>query len=116
MPAWNTKQITEDLSTIITVTEIANHEPEDPYFTTGTLDITLGGVEDTLSVKGFNLEEIFLAEDEDANVAYVELTDGLTSGGGLNSVDYRLARAYIDVRQYFINRGFKVVPTMDVYF
>lgn len=114
MPKWNTAQIMGDLGTIIPVTAIENNGGEDA--TTDNLVITLGGVVDQLFVKGFIPKTYRIEETDNIDVSHVELTDDLYSSGGLNSLDFRLARAYIDVRQYFINRGFEVVPTMDVYF
>lgn len=114
MAQWNTEQIMADLGVIIPVIAIDNAGGEDA--TTDNLIITLGGVEDKLFVKGFIPDTYRIEETNNIDVTHVELTDGLTSAGGLNSHDFRLARAYIDVRQYFLNRGFEVVPTLDVYF
>lgn len=114
MAKWNTEQIMADLGIIIPVIGIDNNGGEDA--STDSLVITLGGVVDKLFVKGFIPEKDWLEETDNIDVSHVELSDGLTSAGGLNSHDYRLARAYIDVRQYFVNRGFEVVSTMDTYF
>lgn len=114
MAFWNTEQIMADLGIIIPVTAITNNGGEDA--STDNLELTLGGVEDKLFVKGFIPDTYRIDETDNIDVTHIELTDGLSSAGGLNSHDFRLARAYIDVRQYFINRGFNVVPTMDAYF
>ena len=114
MAFWNTEQIIADLRNIITVVDITNNGGEDA--STDNLVITLGGVVDTLQVKGFIPDTYRIDETDNIDVTHIELTDGLSSAGGLNSHDFRLARACIDVRQYFINRGFNVVPSMDDYF
>jgi hypothetical protein len=114
MAQWNTKQIMADLRTIIPVTAIDNTGGEDS--STDNLVLMLGGVEDKLFIKGFIPEKFWIDTTDDIDVSHVELTDGLSGRGGLNSHDFRLARAYIDVRQYFINRGFDVVPRMSEYF
>jgi len=116
MAHWNTKQIMEDLAIIIPVIAVDFNEGED--YTTEQVVLTLGGCEEKLFVRGFNLDNSVVPNEtiSDADVSAVELSDGRSSAGGLASKDFRVARAYIDVRQYFINRDFEVVPTMDAYF
>jgi len=114
MPKWNTELIRDELEVIIPITAIKVEEGED--YTTDRLILTMGGVEDTLLVRGFSITGERTENTSNVDIDYVELTDGLTSDGGLQSRDYRLARTYIDVRQYFINRGFNVVPSLDPYF
>lgn len=106
MAKWNTQQIVEDLKTIVGIVEIQVVPASEALvnLTTESLVITLGGVEDSLFVFGFN----FFGNDP----REIQLTDGISRFRGLSSTDYRLARAYIDVRQYFINRDFKVVGNM----
>lgn len=117
MAHWNSERILKDLEGIIPVLSVVNQGPGGDY-DTDVLIVTLGGIEEKLFVRGFDPDTFCGMEPNrsDMNVSYVELTDGLDSRGGLKGTDYRLARAYIDVRQYLLNRGFEVVDTMDSYF
>jgi hypothetical protein len=114
MPRWNTQLIKDELEVIIPITSIEVEEGED--YTTDRLTLKMGGVEDTLFVRGFSITGERTENTYDVDIENIELTDDLSSDGGLQSRDYRLARTYIDVRQYFINRGFNVVPSLDPYF
>jgi hypothetical protein len=51
----------------------------------------------------------------DCDVDMVVLTDGADSRGGLNVNDPDLGQAYIKIKQYLIDKGFEVVPTLDDY-
>ena len=114
MGHWNTTQIIQDLSTIVGIVEITNSDQLGDY-TTDQLIIRVGGCKDQLWIVGFNAEGI-INSPSDVDVKYIEVTDRLTSIGGLNSTDYQCARIYIDVRQYFLNRNFVVVRQMEYYF
>ena len=113
MAKWNSEQIMADLGIILPVIAVENTGAGCEVDTDNLL-LTLGGVEDKLYVHGFSLHG--LDNTSDVDVDYAVVTDGLESGRDLASTDYRLARAFIDVRQYFINRGFTVVPSMGSYF
>jgi hypothetical protein len=115
MAHWNTQQITEDLKTIVGVIDVVNNGQGGSY-DTDNLIIEIGGAEDKLWVCGFNVDDNAIEETSDVDVEFVELTDGLQSDHGLSSSDFKVARMYIDVRQYFINRGFNVVDSMNAYF
>lgn len=117
MGKWNTEQIMADLAIILPVIKVEKTDFGGDH-DTSRIVLTLGGVEDSLFIRGFDDENSFedLPDRDNLEVPYVEITDGLSSLGGLTGTDYRLARAYIDVRQYFINRDFEVVNTIDTYF
>ncbi len=101
MTKWNIDTIADDLKTIVGVIKI-NYDKNTP-----NLSIQLGGCEDWLFVCGFDSKD-------DGIIDSVEIWD--SHGHGLNSHDFRLARLYIEVRQYFINRNFNFVQRMeDVY-
>lgn len=102
-----------DLGLILPVIAVENAGPGGEVDTDNLL-LTLGGVEDKLYVHGFSLYG--LDNTSDVDVDYAVVTDGLESGRELASTDYRLARAFIDVRQYLINRGFKIAGNMGDYF
>ena len=115
MPNWNTTQIIQDLTTIVGVEEIISAGTGGDV-DTDNLCLKLAGTDgQALFVRGFD-DTKYITTPSNVDVIMVELTDGLDSRGGLNSHDFRVARAYIDVRQYFINRGFEVVPTLKAYF
>jgi len=111
MPQWNTNTITNDLKNIVGVINIKNLGAQGKA-DTDNLVLEFGGVEDKLFVCGFS-DTTELNDSTNECIDFVELTDGLNSSGGLNSHDFRLARAYIEVRQYFINRNFDVVVSKD---
>lgn len=112
MPNWNTKTIIDDLTHIVGVESITNNGA-DGEIDTDQLALLLAGTDgQRLFIRGFDPDiEVFDPSNE--NVSMVELNDGLSSRGGLNSHDFRVARAFIDVRQYFINRGFEVVDSLE---
>lgn len=117
MPIWNSAEIANDLRHIVGVVNI-NNAGVGGDWDTDNLVIVLAGTDDqNLFVRGFDPEQRDSYPDSgNVEVTMVELSDRLSSDGGLNSHDFRVARAYIDVRQYFINRGFDVVLSMRAYY
>lgn len=112
MPNWNTETVINDLRTIVGVESISHRVPNGDH-DTDNLTLLLAGTDgQNLLVRGFN-PDFRIFDTSDGNVPMVELSDGLSKYGGLSSHDFRVARAYIDVRQYFINRGFEVCTNMN---
>lgn len=85
--------IADDLRTFVGVINVNQMVKTIPH-----LGIELGGCNDWLFVFG--------NENKNGVIDSVEISDSL--GVGLNSHDFRLARLFIEVRQYFINRGITV--------
>jgi hypothetical protein len=100
MEYWNTDLIIEDLKTIVGVIAIDQYDQINMN-ETATLKIRLGGVDNDLI--------IITGVLKNSKIDYIILKAGPYSDPGLSSTDMRVARAYIEVRQYFINRGVKVV-------
>lgn len=115
MAHWKTDDISADLIRIPGVKSVTENGQGGDY-DTNNLIIDLKGTSDQLRVCGFDDESGELVTIDDADVPMVELTDGLSSNGGLNSRNLKTAKVYILIRQYFIDKGFEVVPTMNAYF
>jgi hypothetical protein len=110
MPIWNTQQVTSDLLNIVGVNSISSSEGIS--YTTASLILHLAGTGgQDLFVTGYK-GIVDLDNPSDIEVSMIELRDNYYRGG-LNSHDFRVARAYIDVRQYFINRGFDVIQSIE---
>lgn len=93
MTQWNEKQIIEDLSELIGVLEIKVVPSDTPVYT-NTLELTLGGA----------IGKVYTWYRYDMNSVYI--TNGCQPS--LSTKDMRLARLFIEVRQYFLNRDFEV--------
>jgi len=114
MAQWNTKQIAKDLKLIPGVEKVKIYPPGGDVDTDNII-VKIKGADDSLFVSGFD-DEDDPANPSDVDVPFIELTDGLSSDGGLNSTDKKVARVYIEIRQYFLNRAFYVVNTHKAYF
>lgn len=68
-----------------------------------------------LSVYGFRVEG-YITDPTNADVEMVVLTDGLDSGGGLNTGDAKTCAMYGELMTRLSGAGFDVVPTLDPYF
>jgi hypothetical protein len=115
MAKWNSEQIMADLGIILPVIAVKNNGIGHRAVT-DNIELALGGVEDILYIAGFTPDFLDVENPSDRDVTHIVVTDGIINGISLTSTDYRLARAYIDVRQYFINRGFIVVQGIGDYF
>ena len=114
MPRWNTNQVIADLQVLLPTARITNQGPGGDV-DTDNLHIGLLDCSDSLFVCGFD-DANDITTPGDVDVPFLELTDGLDSRGGLNSYDGRVAQAYMQVRQYFLSKGFVVCPTLKDYF
>lgn len=73
--------------------------------------------EDTLWIRGFTLVDYTLKRDpSDMDIEAIEVTDGLTSGGGLNSEHLNTSVVYAHIVSILRQNGHSVVPTMNDYF
>lgn len=115
MAHWNTDQITSDLQALFPKAKITN-QGQGGDVDTDNLHIKLKGSTDGLFICGFDDEVEDTLANTDVDVPYIEITDGLDSRGGLNSSDQKVAEAFIVARQYFIKKGFHVVPTHKAFF
>lgn len=114
MPNWNTEKIINDLWNIPNVDGITN-EGQGGDVDTDNLCIHFRNSPHPLYVCGFDTEND-ITSPADIDVPMIELSDRLYSNGGLNSSNRITSIAYIDIREYFMNLGFHVVPTHKDYF
>ena len=68
-----------------------------------------------LTISGFKVEGD-VTEAGDAEIDMVEVSDGMTSDGGLNTSDPATCRMYAEVVILLRGASFEVVPSMDAYF
>jgi len=114
MPIWKTDSIISDLKTLHPlIIDVENTGPDGGSDTDNIL-VTVKG-DGHFYVCGFD-EEDDIVDTSFAEVELVQVSDGEDSRGGLNRKDFESAQAYIYIRQYFINKGFEVVNTIDDYF
>jgi hypothetical protein len=114
MAKWNTQKVISDLSKIPTIIDITDDGPGGDV-DTDNLIIEIDGANEQLWVCGFD-DENDIIDSSDVDVPFIELTDGLDSRGGLNSRNPKVAKVYIDIRQYFLDLGFEVVTTHKAFF
>ena len=116
MYQWNTKQIEEHLKQIPGVAKVTVNPPGGDV-DTDNIVLTINGADDRLFIAGFEVRsDRELPNKSDVEVEMVELTDGTDCTGGLSSDDFRVAEAFIHVRQYFVVNGAAVVDRMRDYF
>ena len=114
---WNTKRIVAYLETI---EELSSVEVQMPGGDVDAENIvcTVRGTDDYIFVRGFSTDDAFMdipyEEKGDIDVEFVEVTD--QSGHGLQSNDFAVAKAYIEVRQHFVGGGAIVVDHLKDYF
>lgn len=116
MPHWITGNIISDLNKISNVSSVESNGQGGSY-DTDNLVLGIVGSNNNLFVCGFDADsDDELSTPGNSIVQFIELTDGLSSNGGLNSKNKQTSKVYIAVRQYFIDIGFNVVPSIKPYF
>jgi len=114
---WDTKKIVAYLSTIPEIERVENNGPGGDV-DTDNLYCKVRGSDEGIFVCGFSTDDAFmdipLDERSDVDVEMIEITDN--SGQGLQSDDFAVAKAYIEVRQHFVGGGATVVPYLKDYF
>ena len=112
---WNTSTIEAHLNQISGVVDVEVNRPGGDV-DTDNITLTIAGASEKLYIAGFEVSDRELPDKSDIDVEFVELTDGTCSTGGLNCDDFRVAEAFIHVRQYFVVNGATVVNNMDHFF
>jgi len=112
---WHTATIVEALKRIKNVDKILVQDPGGDV-DSENLIVYVKGTDDQLWVCGFITDDGVVDPAGACDVEMIELTDGLSSSGGLNSTNANLAIAYTRIRQYFVDNGAEVVPTHKAYF
>lgn len=114
---WNTDKITTYLETLDCVESVSNDGPGGDV-DTDNLRVKVRGADDEyIFMCGFNVEEInniYITDPSNCDVEMVEVTD--QSGYGLQSDNFTVAKAYIEVRQHFVGASASVVTHLKDYF
>ncbi len=113
MYKWNTDKITAYLETLTCLDGVHN-DGQGGDVDTDNLRAKVRGTEDEyIYVSGFSVDGI-ITDPSDTDIEMVEVTD--QSGYGLQSNDFTVAQAYIEVRQHFVGAGVPVVGHLKDYF
>jgi len=110
---WNTKRIVAYLSTIPEIEKVDVQDPGGDV-DTENLYCKVRGLDEGIFVCGFTPDVYDIDDPSDCEVELIEITD--QSGHGLQSDDFAVAKAYIEVRQHFVGGGATVVPYLKDYF
>lgn len=124
MYKWNTDKITAYLETLACLDGVHN-DGQGGDVDTDNLRAKVRGTENEyIFVCGFNCEPLngpnvaigkeYITDPTDCDVEMIEVTD--RSGHGLQSDDFTVAQAYIEVRQHFVGAGASVVTHLKDYF
>jgi hypothetical protein len=112
MPNWNTEKIMKDLSDLMPNAKDIQNLGQGGDYDTDNIFIKFHGTKDGLYLCGFNPETL-CTTPENAEVDYVEVTDGKDSQGGLNSDNNDVAQAFLEVKKYLRSKKFIVVNTIQ---
>lgn len=120
MSHWKTNEIKAAIEAMPLVKKVKVNPPGGDY-DTNQLCVSVEGASDQLWVRGFGsceeiIEELGATRDDVPDCEFVELTDGLTSHGGLNSSQENVGTVYAKIHYYLKNRGFDVVRTYKDFF
>jgi len=117
MYKWNTDKIKAYLQTLDCIDGVLNDGPGGDV-DTDNLAAKVRGADEYILICGFSTDDAFMnipyEQKGDIDVEYVEVTD--QSGHGLQSDDFNVAQAYIEVRQHFVGGGATVVSHLKDYF
>lgn len=111
---WKTEQVVEDLKKIPGVKKVVAEGSGGDYDTSHIVVSVEKG--DKLFISGYESTEQTIGNVDDAQCPWVEVSDGQTSDGGLNSTKAATGLVYIHVRQYFLDRGADVIDHYDQIF
>ena len=109
---WNTDKIKAYLQTLDCIDGVLNDGPGGDV-DTDNLAAKVRGRDEYILVCGFNVDSD-ITDPTDTDVEMVEVTD--QSGNGLQTDDFVVAQAYIEVRQHFAGAGVPVVGRRKDYF
>lgn len=112
MYKWNTDNVTAYLQTLGSIDGVYNDGPGGDV-DTDNLRAKVRGTDTYIYVCGFSVDST-IADPSTTDVEMVEVTD--QSGHGLQSDDFTVAQAYIEVRQHFVGAGVPVVGHLKDYF
>ncbi len=111
MPAWNTQQIIEDLEQVIPNVKNIKAIGQSGDYDTNSIVIQFDGTKDNLFLCGFT-PQIKCTTPDNAEVDYVELTDGLDDQGGLKTDDEKVSQAFLAAKKYLRSKKFVVANTI----
>lgn len=117
MYKWNTDKIKAYLQTLDCIDGVLNNGPGGDVDTDNLL-AKVRGTDTYIYVCGFNVEcdanNVYITDPTDCDVEMVQVTD--QSGVGLQSNDFTVAQAYIEVRQHFVDADAPVIGRLKDYF
>ena len=112
---WNSEEIISQLQKL-GYADVSNSGQGGDY-DTDHICVKIPDTGQRIFICGFNTDDIPIETPDDYDVELLEITDGLDSLGGLNSRLYKTAKAYIDIRQFFIDKyDIGIVDSMEQYF
>lgn len=109
---WNTDKITAYLQTLDCIDGVLNDGPGGDV-DTDNLCAKVRGTDEYIHICGFSVDAT-ITDPSDTDVEMVEITD--QSGHGLQSDNFIVAQAYIQVRQHFVGQGVSVDTHLKDYF
>ena len=112
MYKWNTDKIKAYLQTLDWVDGVINDGPGGDV-DTDNLAAKIHGTNEYILICGFSVDNV-ITDPSNTDVEMIEVTD--QSGHGLQSNDFNVAQAYIQVRQHFVGAGVPVVENLKDYF
>jgi len=111
MPAWNTQKIITDLEQVIPNVKSIKAIGQSGDYDTDSIVIQFNGTKDNLFLCGFT-PNIQCTTPDNADVDYVELTDGLDIQGGLKTNDEKISQAFVATKKYLRSKKFVVANTI----
>jgi len=109
---WNTDKIRAYLQTLDCIDGVLN-DGQGGDVDTDNLVAKVRGIDEHIFIRGFNVDSD-ITDPTDCDVEMVEITD--QSGHGLQSHDFNVAQAYIEIRQHFVGQDVVVVDYLKDYF
>jgi len=116
MSHWKTEEIKNLISDVTKFHSVNSIIVTDPGGDVDTEGIAVEMDEDTLWISGFSLEDTLKLDPSDMDIEAIEVSDGKSSGGGLNSEHLNTSIVYAHIVSMLRKKGHTVVPTMSDYF
>ena len=117
MSHWKTEEIKNLIEHAVLTIPVNSVTISDPGGDVDTESIIVKMDEDTLWICGFSMVDNTLELDpSDMDIEAIEVSDGMSSGGGLNSENLNTSIVYAHIVSTLRRSGHSVVPTMSDYF
>src|SRR5579875_2413732 len=99
MPNWNTEKIIKDLSELLPNSKKIQDLGQGGDYDTDNIFIKFNGTKDGLYLCGFT-PQVRCENPGNAEIDYVEVTDGVDSQGGLKTDNNEIGQAFLQVKKY----------------